>query len=112
MFSQQTGELVAPDPAQSWWRFVLCKEGASNFVKWQWPEQFECCEGGGVPTQLSDEDFVTNRKQWKAWHPKVLQVTKSDIDMVRDGKQTSADDFTPDWNRMQYRHVCPCTNNA
>ena len=74
LLNKHTGELVESDPAQSWWRLALCEEGASNFLQWRFPKQFQRYEGGGVPTQLSDEDFVTHRKQRMAWHPKVLRV--------------------------------------
>ena len=47
-----------------------------------------------------------------AWHPQVLQIMQNDIDMVNDVTQISADDFTPDWNRMQCRHDCPYTKNT
>ena len=57
---------MEPDPAQSWWRLVLCNAGASEFLKCTWPEQFDCFEGRGTPTLFSDEDFLTHRQQWFA----------------------------------------------
>ena len=105
-----TGELVATDQTRDYWRLVAVVPG---FARAEWGEQFWCFEGGGqIPESWDELVRQEAHPQWwanVAGQHSVLQLMAEDRKSAqRHGLSAKA--VQPDWDRMRFRHVCPCVD--
>jgi len=81
-------------------------EVASDFFHYDWGEQFWCREHGH---EVGDDWSL-----WRQWapvgddHEEAVCIMSTDRSRVAKAKNLNVHSFWPAWDRMKFRHICPC----
>ena len=110
---KHSGELVAVDHTRDYWRLI---EVDKQYFWWHWGEQFFAMEGGhSVSAALPGRDRTAQREQeHKQWGPflegqqNVRTEMSNDINEAVTLTHCDRHAFQPDWDKLTFRHVCPC----
>ena len=109
---KHSGELVAADQTRDYWRLV---KAAPGFSEANWDEQFWCFENGQeIPGNWGADTCQEAFEQWAPFVPgqdRVQKLMDEDIKAQCNDSAWEEAQLQPAWEKMRFRHVCPCQDN-
>ena len=109
---KHSGELAATDQTRDHWRLA---KAAPGFARADWGAQFWCFENGHEIPGSWDAD--TRQEAFEQWAPfvpgqdSVQKLMAEDIRAQCNDSAWEAAQLEPAWEKMRFRHVCPCQDN-